>query len=126
MAGAGRRAAYQCKYRRTAGQGTRMSDWGRRVAALAGQLAALDGVDPQWAAVFADVPRHLFVPRFYSDVDGCQVVEGTDPDCAEEWLDGVYSDDSLVTQCRPIPGTTDLWQSTSSSTRPSLMARMLT
>ncbi|HEX2297311.1 MAG TPA: methyltransferase domain-containing protein [Pseudonocardiaceae bacterium] len=103
-----------------------MKEWGRRVAALAGQLAALDGVDPQWAAVFADVPRHIFVPRFYSDVDGPQIVDGTDPGCAEEWLDGVYSDESLVTQCSLIPGSTDLWQSASSSTRPSLMARMLT
>ncbi|MGH3753349.1 MAG: methyltransferase domain-containing protein [Pseudonocardiaceae bacterium] len=103
-----------------------MSDWRLRAAALAGQLAALDGVDPQWVTVFAEVPRHVFVPRFYPDLDAPEVVDGEDPDRQQEWLAGVYSDESLVTQCRLTPGTTDLWQSTSSSTRPSLMARMLT
>jgi protein-L-isoaspartate(D-aspartate) O-methyltransferase len=93
---------------------------------LAERLAALDGVDPQWATAFAEVPRHVFVPRFYPDLDTPEAVDGTDPCRYEEWLDGVYSDESLVTQYRLTPGTTDLWQSTSSSTRPSLMARMLT
>jgi protein-L-isoaspartate(D-aspartate) O-methyltransferase len=93
---------------------------------LAEYLAALDGVDPQWAAAFAEVPRHVFIPRFYPDLDPPQIVDGADPHRQEEWLDGVYSDESLVTQYRLTPGTTDLWQSTSSSTRPSLMARMLT
>lgn len=83
-------------------------------------------MDPQWATAFAEVPRQVFVPRFYPDLDAPEVVDGADPDRQEEWLDGVYSDESLVTQYRLTPGTTDLWQSTSSSTRPSLMARMLT
>ncbi|MGH3869991.1 MAG: hypothetical protein ACRDSR_00500 [Pseudonocardiaceae bacterium] len=103
-----------------------MSDWRQRAAALARQLAALDGVDPQWATAFAEVPRHLFVPRFYADLDVPEAIDGADPDRRQEWLDGVYRDESLVTQYRLTPGTTDLWQSTSSSTRPSLMARMLT
>lgn len=70
---------YQRRHRRTAGQGSRMRDWGQRAAALAGQLAELDGVDPRWAAVFAEVPRHVFVPRFYPHSDTPQVVDGTDP-----------------------------------------------
>lgn len=44
-----------------------MSDWRARAAALAGQLAALGGVDSQWATAFAEIPRHVFVPRFYAD-----------------------------------------------------------
>jgi protein-L-isoaspartate O-methyltransferase len=103
-----------------------VSDWRQRAAALAGQLAALEGVDPQWVTAFAEVPRHVFVPRFYPDLDAPEAVDGADPDRQQEWLGGVYSDESLVTQYRLTPGTTDLWQSTSSSTRPSLMARMLT
>jgi protein-L-isoaspartate(D-aspartate) O-methyltransferase len=103
-----------------------VSEWRHRAAALAGQLGALRGVDPQWVMAFAEVPRHVFVPRFYPDLDTPEAVDGADPDRQEEWLGGVYSDESLVTQYRLTPGTTDLWQSTSSSTRPSLMARMLT
>jgi protein-L-isoaspartate O-methyltransferase len=106
-----------------------VSDWRQRAAALAGQLAALEGVDPQWATVFAEVARHVFVPRFYPDLDAPEVIDGADPDRQREWLDGVYSDESLVTQYRLTPGTTDFWQSTTTtttSTRPSLMARMLT
>ncbi len=90
------------------------------------QLADRDGVDSQWSAAFADVPRHIFVPRFYPDLNAPEVVDGADPDQRSYWLDEVYTDKSLVTQYALTPGTTDLWQSTSSSTRPSLMARMLT
>lgn len=86
----------------------------------------LDGVDPRWATAFAEVPRHVFVPRFYPDLDAPEAIEGANPDQQEQWLGGVYRDESLVTQYALTPGTTDLWQSTSSSTRPSLMARMLT
>ncbi len=103
-----------------------MSDWRARAAALAAGLAARDGVDSRWATAFAEVPRHVFVPRFYPDLDTLTVVDGADPDRREHWLTGVYRDESLVTQYGLTPGTTDLWQSTSSSTRPSLMARMLT
>ncbi|MGH3612389.1 MAG: methyltransferase domain-containing protein, partial [Pseudonocardia sp.] len=102
-----------------------------RAAALAAHLQGLDGVDPGWAAVFARVPRHVFVPAFYPtlDTDGDRpprLLNRTDPEHHQEWLDTVYTDRSLVTQCALTPGTTQLWQSTSSSTRPSLMARMLT
>jgi protein-L-isoaspartate O-methyltransferase len=101
----------------------------QRARALADQLAGLPGIDPRWAAVFARVPRHVFVPAFYPtlDTDGEDppqpVDETEDPD---RWLDAVYRDQSLVTQYALTPGTSNLWQSTSSSTRPSLMARMLT
>jgi len=58
--------------------------------------------------------------------DALELVDGTDPNHHQRWLNEVYSDKSLVTQYALTPGTPDLWQSTSSSTRPSLMARMLT
>lgn len=56
-----------------------MSDWRARAAALAERLAAPDGVEPQWARAFAEVPRHVFVPRFYPDLDAPEVVDGADP-----------------------------------------------
>ncbi|MGI9000693.1 MAG: methyltransferase domain-containing protein [Pseudonocardia sp.] len=104
---------------------------GGRAAALAAHLSGLDGVDPGWAAAFAHVPRHVFVPAFYPtlDTDGTnppQLFDGAGPADRQQWLDAIYRDESLITRCALTPGTTDLWQSTSSSTRPSLMARMLT
>src|SRR5690242_5249565 len=70
-------------------------------------------VDPSWQAAFKVVPRHLFVPRFYrNDAKGSTVVDAA---FGDEWLAGVYSDIHLVT-------TADV---RSSSTAPSLMARML-
>ncbi|MFB6720043.1 methyltransferase domain-containing protein [Kribbella sp. NPDC056345] len=70
-------------------------------------------VDQRWQAAFMAVPRHLFVPRFYrNDQQGSTVV---DEAFGDEWLAGVYSDVHLVT-------TEDV---RSSSTAPSLMARML-
>lgn len=103
-----------------------MSDWRARAAALAATVAAASGVDPQWAAAFAQVPRHVFVPRFYPNLDPPEALDGADPDQRVSWLDAVYRDETLVTQYGLTPGTTDLWQPTSSATRPSLMARMLT
>ncbi|MGH4016736.1 MAG: methyltransferase domain-containing protein [Pseudonocardiaceae bacterium] len=57
-------------------------------------------------------------------------MSGTDPAQHPLWLERVYSDDSLVTQCMTHPSLTTVRQqpllvSTSSSTMPSLMARML-
>ncbi len=94
---------------------------------LADQLAAMPGIDPAWAAAFAQVPRHVFVPAFYPSLDGEQPPRVVDrAGDLDRWLDAVYSDRSLVTRYALTPGTANLWQSTSSSTRPSLMARMLT
>ncbi|MDQ3576766.1 MAG: methyltransferase domain-containing protein [Actinomycetota bacterium] len=103
-----------------------MNDWLNRAAALARRVADAPGVDPQWAEAFAEVPRHVFVPRFHPGPDPSSILDASDPGQREQWLNAVYADESLVTQYALTPGTTDLWQSTSSSTRPSLMARMLT
>ncbi len=50
----------------------------------------------------------MFVPRFYPDRDTPEIVDGADSDRQEQWLDRVYSDESLVTQRALAPGTTDL------------------
>jgi SAM-dependent methyltransferase len=65
----------------------------------------------------------VFVPRFYDEER--TVVDGGDPGKREAYLDAVFSDTTLVTQIAPVPGTDGLSWSTSSSTMPSLMARML-
>lgn len=90
---------------------------------LADSLAAEGHLtDARWREAFGAVPRHVFVPRFLRD-DGT-VVDGANPGDRDEWLAAVYADTSLITQTRLAPGT-DLQWPTSSSTRPSLMARML-
>jgi len=75
-----------------------------------GQLA-----NPVWRKVFEAVPRHPFVPEFWTLADGVQRrVTASDPD----WLDLVYSDDALATQMTAGVAT-------SSSTAPGLMLVML-
>ncbi|MGH3807457.1 MAG: hypothetical protein ACRDRU_12660 [Pseudonocardiaceae bacterium] len=104
-------------------EATTVSNWGRRATALATELTDAGVlIDPCWRAAIEQTPRHLFVPRFYRHND--TIVDGTDPATADEWLDAVYSDTSLVVQCAIAPGT-DLLFPTSSSTMPSLMVRML-
>jgi protein-L-isoaspartate O-methyltransferase len=84
--------------------------------ALADALEA-DGqlTEPTWRKVFETVPRHPFVPEFWTLADGEQRhVTAAAPD----WLDLVYTDDALATQL------TD-GVATSSSTSPGLMLTML-
>lgn len=100
-----------------------LSGWRQRVAALTAQLADAEILtDARWRAAFEQTPRHQFIPCFYRN-DG-SVVLGSDPATVEEWLSTVYSDDSLIVQRAPVPGV-DRELATSSSTMPSLMARML-
>lgn len=96
--------------------------WQQRARALADDLAALGVLDLAWREAFEQVPRHVFVPRFYQP-DGT-LIEGPDPDARDEWLDAVYRDASLTTQRLAEPGSGRIIP-TSSSTRPSLMALML-
>ncbi|MGY0061741.1 methyltransferase domain-containing protein [Streptomyces sp. LZ34] len=98
-------------------------------AALVRELAA-GGVltDPAWREAFGEVPRHVFVPRYYEagglgPSGGMAVYERLgryDPDPARRarWLAGVYSDAPLATRVRD-------GELVSSSSQPSLMARML-
>lgn len=106
-------------------------EWLTRAAALAATVAANGELtDLGWAEAFAAVPRHVFIPRlFRRDATGDLIaIDGNDPTQRAQWLDMVYSDTALTTQLGQIdPGSTlrPLTVSVSSSTRPTLMARML-
>ncbi|MFD0902192.1 methyltransferase domain-containing protein [Actinomadura sediminis] len=97
-----------------------LDGWRVHAAALADRLVRQDVVtDSAWREVVASVPRHAFVPAFYDDAS--ELVRTGDP----RWLDAVYSDDTLVTQRKEHPEQPGFAWSTSSTTRPSLMLRML-
>jgi methyltransferase of ATP-grasp peptide maturase system len=99
-----------------------LTGWRDLAVRLAETIAAEGNLsDPAWRDAFATVPRHVFVPRFLRD--DSSVVDGTDPSDRGDWLAAVYSDTSLTTHRAPVPGTNLQWP-ISSSTRPSLMARM--
>ncbi|WP_262058097.1 methyltransferase domain-containing protein [Streptomyces sp. STR69] len=104
---------------------------GRELDAVAGPARAelvrrigLSGAwdaDPGWRAVFEAVPRHLFVPYYYVGVQGGHErlwAGSPDPRVRERWLRGVYADAPLATRLRD-------GELVSSSSQPSLMARML-
>ncbi|MGQ0717248.1 MAG: methyltransferase domain-containing protein [Pseudonocardiales bacterium] len=99
-----------------------MTGWQSKARALAQQLTDAAMLDRSWRAAFESTPRHIFVPRFYRH--DMTVLDGSDPEHHREWLDAVYSDEALPTRYAPVPGTDLMWP-TSSSTKPSLMARML-
>jgi protein-L-isoaspartate(D-aspartate) O-methyltransferase len=97
-------------------------DWTTYAAALANSLTEQGIItDPIWRRVVATVPRHAFVPEFFSDDDPPQLVTDRDP----RWLEQIYSDDTLATQRMEHPDQPGFAWFTSSSTRPSLMLRML-
>ncbi|MCF3124790.1 methyltransferase domain-containing protein [Streptomyces arenae] len=76
---------------------------------------------PAWRAAFEAVPRHLFVPYFYASAgSGHERLWGEDPDPERRarWLRGVYTDAPLATRVRD-------GELLSSSSQPSLMAKML-
>lgn len=99
-----------------------MIEWQPYAALLVAELTRAGVLPTRWCSAFEQVPRHVFVPEFYTADD--ERVSGADPAQRERWLTAVYSDTSLTTQIMTAPGT-DLSWPTSSSTRPSLMARML-
>ncbi|MGC5563107.1 methyltransferase domain-containing protein [Streptomyces sp. FR-108] len=80
--------------------------------------------DPVWRTAFGAVPRHLFVPYYYVGSRGPQGGYerrwGEDPSASrrEEWLRGAYADTPLATRMRD-------GELLSSSSQPSLMAKML-
>ncbi|MBC2901023.1 methyltransferase domain-containing protein [Streptomyces cupreus] len=78
--------------------------------------------DPVWREVFADVPRHLFVPYYYyvGAVGGYERRwgESPEPGARERWMRGAYADVPLATRLRD-------GELLSSSSQPSLMAMML-
>ncbi|HSV65483.1 MAG TPA: methyltransferase domain-containing protein [Mycobacteriales bacterium] len=108
-------------------------EWISRARDLAARLARAGVVpSPRWRAAFEQIPRHVFVPRFYEDDEHGHptMVDGADPAERQRWLDAIYSDRMLVVQVLPIPDALDptgapatMWSS--SSSMPSLMALML-
>ncbi|MGW0751151.1 methyltransferase domain-containing protein [Streptomyces sp. NPDC002587] len=77
--------------------------------------------DPAWRAAFAAVPRHVFVPYFWTGRGAGHErlwAEDPDPERRARWLRGVYEDTPLATRLRD-------GQLVSSSSQPSLMAKML-
>ncbi|QNE77355.1 methyltransferase domain-containing protein [Streptomyces finlayi] len=77
--------------------------------------------DPAWRAAFEEVPRHLFVPCYFVGPAGREErLWCEDPDAGRRarWLRGAYADEPLATRIKD--GTL-----VSSSSRPSLMGRML-
>ncbi|MFF4115073.1 methyltransferase domain-containing protein [Streptomyces sp. NPDC001714] len=92
-------------------------------AALVREIDA-EGVwaaEPVWREAFAEVPRHLFVPYYYvAGTRGYERRWGESPDPAarERWVRGAYEDVPLATRLRD-------GELLSSSSQPSLMARML-
>jgi len=106
--------------------------WQPRLVALVDQLSRSGDLrSAPWRAAFEQTPRHVFVPTVITIREsGPTMVRSADPAHHQSWLDQVYSDESLVTQylvhpSRMMAGVRPLLVSTSSSTMPSLMARML-
>ncbi|MCX4693306.1 methyltransferase domain-containing protein [Streptomyces sp. NBC_01408] len=78
--------------------------------------------DPRWRAAFAAVARHVFVPYFWTGRGAGHErlwAEDPDPEQRARWLRGVYTDTPLATRLRD-------GELLSSSSQPSLMAKMLT
>ncbi|MHB9753734.1 methyltransferase domain-containing protein [Streptomyces sp. BYX5S] len=96
------------------------------VRARAGLVREIDhsgawAADPVWREAFAEVPRHLFVPYYFLGVPGGYERlwgEHPDPERRERWVRGAYADEPLATRLRD-------GELVSSSSQPSLMARML-
>jgi protein-L-isoaspartate(D-aspartate) O-methyltransferase len=96
-----------------------VDSWEDRARRLAAGLTARgECADPAWLEAFAAVPRHHFVRRFRRGE-----VEITERD-GDRWLDAVYSDEVLLTACRPA-GAAGPELPTSSSSQPAIMAVML-
>jgi len=99
-----------------------MIGWRPHADALVAELTRAGVLASGWRRAFEQVPRHVFVPEFFTADD--ERVSADNPAQHDRWLAAVYSDVSLTTQLLAAPGTDLMWP-TSSSTRPSLMARML-
>jgi protein-L-isoaspartate O-methyltransferase len=107
--------------------------WRPQLAALVAALVDAGDLHTRaWIDAFSATPRHLFTPQvILSTAEGYRQLSGDDPADRDQWLSVVYSDDSLVTQHKPhaaghtLPSGQPLRVPTSSSTVPSLMARML-
>lgn len=92
-------------------------DWTPHAQRLADMLRDRGDIrSPEWHAAVANVPRHMFVPRAYSQDENYQWQAW---DTAER-LDRVYAPETLVTALDD-----ERQGAVSSSTKPDLMVRML-
>jgi protein-L-isoaspartate(D-aspartate) O-methyltransferase len=110
-----------------------MDDWRDRAAAMTQRLIEAGNLrSHSWREAFADVPRHVFVPRFFgNDPQQGWVAVGSDD---SDYADLVYQAKLLITQLDGDPCAWDRlrqdgvyfggWPSSSSSS-PALMALML-
>lgn len=101
--------------------------WEPHAASLADEVTHRTS---RWREPIATVPRHLFVPRWWSRArTGWELHVGADN--AQHWLNAAYRDASLITRAGPLhaddatPGDHPLGRPTSSATLPSLVVRML-
>jgi methyltransferase of ATP-grasp peptide maturase system len=106
------------------------STWRELTQRLADDISAAGKMrTPEWRAAVENVPRHVFVPRYYADDQNGHsrswtLQEPASPDSITRWLELVYSRTTLVTQVADFAdrGTQ---AAVSSSTKPDLMIRML-
>lgn len=106
------------------------SIWRKLAQRLADDISAAGKMyTTEWRAAVENVPRHVFVPRYYTDDQNGRtrswiLHEPANPDSIERWLELVYSRTTLVTQVADFAdrGTQ---AAVSSSTKPDLMIRML-
>jgi methyltransferase of ATP-grasp peptide maturase system len=106
------------------------STWRELAQLLADDISAAGKMrTPEWRAAVENVPRHLFVPRYYIDEQNGRsrswiLQEPANSDSITRWLKLVYSRTTLVTQVADFAdrGTQ---AAVSSSTKPDLMIRML-
>jgi methyltransferase of ATP-grasp peptide maturase system len=102
-----------------------------RLEALAADLEQSQQLrSPRWREAFTRVCRHVFVPSYFIDDNlghwpaRWRLVDATNPEDRQVWLDAVYSDRTLVTDLKIRRGGTHPVV-TSSTTLPSLMMSML-
>ncbi|OLT16532.1 hypothetical protein BJF78_14020 [Pseudonocardia sp. CNS-139] len=84
---------------------------------------------PEWRAAFLATWRHPYVPAYYPATDRPPAL-CVDPEQRADWLNAVYSNQTLVTKVQPVPLNRAFrpatgWMNTSSSTLPLLVLRML-
>jgi protein-L-isoaspartate O-methyltransferase len=102
-------------------------DWEAYARRLAAEVVRPES---RWHGPLADVPRHVFVPRWWENTGGRWKAKDGRSLPADEWLRTVYSDRTLVTRVGPLhadaapAGAVVTGRPTSSSTLPGLIVQM--
>ncbi|WP_316784550.1 methyltransferase domain-containing protein [Streptomyces sasae] len=101
-------------------------DWQTHARRLAADVVRPDS---RWHEPLAGTPRHVFVPRWWENLDGAWELRDGPAD-PEAWMRAVYADRTLVTRVGPVhadraePGAVTEGKPTSSSTLPGLVVAM--